>query len=295
MKSVRFRLRPLAGWATPWQADSLFGALCWELARAAGEPALARVLDHFRKGPPPFLLSDAFPADLLPRPLCAAGDDAAARFVSRDQFVALRRGEPLSGDLPRQRWWRTLWPWRTFVPRDGSDPVSFPGEEFAWRPEVPEQERFLSLYARADEPWLERLAALLRSLGRSGFGKRSTTGRGAFELVGQAERCEWLEPLPFENAFVSLSHFVPEEGDPCDGRWDTLVKYPKLGSERGASHSPLKGRLVMLRPGSCFRPMGRPRRWYGCVLTGLSAAFPDAVHYGLAYAVGIRWDLPRAQ
>ena len=61
MKSARFRLCPLAAWGTPWQADSLFGALCWEVARIAGAPALSRLLQQFRKGPPPFLLSDAFP------------------------------------------------------------------------------------------------------------------------------------------------------------------------------------------------------------------------------------------
>ncbi len=304
MKSARFRLRPLSAWGTPWQADTLFGALCWELARTAGESALQRLLQHFRQGPPPFLLSDAFPADLLPRPLCAQPDRAAAevpiesewrqaRFVTREQFVAIRHGQHFPVELPRQEWWLTLRPLHAFVPRNGGDPVSFRTEEYTWRPEVPDAERFFSLYARADEEWQERLGVLLRSLGRSGFGKRSTTGRGAFELVGQAEPCEWLEPLPFENAFVSLSHFVPDESDPADGWWDTLVKYPKLGSERGGSASPFKGRLVMLRPGSCFRPAGRPRRWYGRILAGLSPAFPDVLHYALAYAVGIRWEPPR--
>jgi hypothetical protein len=28
----------------------------------------------------------------------------------------------------------------------------------------------------------------------------------------------------------------------------------------------------------------------GRLLTGLSPAFPDTVHYALAYAVGIRWE-----
>jgi len=294
MKSARFRLRPLAPWATPWQADTLFGALAWELARMAGEAALSRLLQRFRQGPPPFLLSDAFPADLLPRPLCAQPPQwDGACLLTREQFVAIRHGESYPLELPLQEWFRLLRPLRAMLPRDGAEPLTFQTEEFTWRPEVPEGDRFLSLYVRADEEWLEKLAALLGSLGRSGFGQRSAIGRGAFQLLGGAELCDWLEPLPFENAFVSLSHFVPDDGDPAEGWWSTLVKYPKMGLERGASAAPFKGCLVLLRPGSCFRPAGRPRRWYGRLLTGLSPAFPDAIHYALAYAVGIRWDLPR--
>lgn len=294
MKSARFLLRPLSPWATAWQADSLFGALCWELARTAGEPALSGVLQRFRQGPPPFLLSDAFPADLMPRPLCAYPDEwEHALLITRDQFTAVRHGQPCAMELPRQRWFTTLRMTRSFVPRHGGDPVPFEREEYTWQADVPESDRYFSVYARAEEEWLERLAVLFRSLGRSGYGRNSSTGRGAFELLGKAELCDWLEPLPFENAFVSLSHFVPDESDPADGWWQTLVKYPRLGSERAASSSPYKGRLVMLRPGSCFRPAGRPRRWYGRVLAGLSPAFPDIIHYGLAYAVGIRWDAPR--
>lgn len=298
MKSACFSLRPLAPWCTPWHADSLFGALCWELARAAGEEALGRVLQRFRQGPPPFVLSDAFPAGLLPCPLSVIAHGPAhgpghsdTRFLTRDQFISLRKGAGVTeSQPPRQQWFRTLRQTRSMVPRDGADPVPFQVEEQTWRADVPENERFFSVYARAEPDWLERLAVLFRALGRSGFGKRNSTGRGAFELLGKAEPCDWLEPLPFENAFVSLSHFVPDDSDPADGFWETLVKYPKMGGPRAASSTPLKGRLVLLRPGSCFRPAGRPRRWYGRMLTGLSPAFPDAMHYGLSFAVGIRWD-----
>jgi hypothetical protein len=212
-------------------------------------------------------------------------------YVTREQFLALRQGEAPAGDAPRQEWWRTAGHVQSFVPRNGSPPVPFRVEDCNWAPAVPEKDRFFSLYVRCEQDWLARLGTLLRSLGRSGFGKHISTGRGAFEVIGEPEMCEWLDPLPFENAFVSLSHFVPDENDPADGWWETLVKHPKLGMERGASSAPLKGRLIMLRPGSCFRPMGRPRRWYGRILTGLSPAFPDTVHYALAFAVGIRWDV----
>src|SRR5512140_2766944 len=294
MKSARYRLRPLAPWRTPWQADSLFGAVCWEIARTAGEAALTKLLQRFRQGTPPFILSDGFPAELMPRPLYVllAPDSPDARLITREQFVSLRHGQQPDGELPRQEGWAFTPSMHAAVPRDGGEPVVFETEECYWLPDVPEEQRYISLYVRAEEEWLYKLVPVLRSLGRSGFGARSTLGRGAFELLAGPEPVEWLEPLPFENAFVTLSHFVPEESDPADGVWNALVKYPRLGSERGNSSTPWKGRLVMLGPGSCFRPAGRPRRWYGRMIPGLSPAFPDAIHYGLAYAIGIRWEQP---
>ncbi len=293
MKAARFRLRPLAPWGTPWQADSLFGALCGELLRAADEAALTRLLQRFRQGNPPFILSDAFPGDLLPRPLCAlvpGTAEAQPPLITREQFVAARHGEHLQGELPRREWQRTLRDVRVSLRPDGAEPELFETEEYFWDEQVPETERFLSIYVRADEEWLPKLAVLLRALGRSGFGKRRSLGRGAFELLGPAEPADWLEPLPFENAFVSLGHFMPEDSDPADGVWNVLVKYPRFAAGSNPA-APYKGRLVMLTPGSCFRPAGRPRRWYGRMIAGLSPAFPEALHYGLGFAVGLRWDV----
>ena len=210
--------------------------------------------------------------------------------MTREQFTAIRHGQAPEGEPLREDWFRTLRHVHVSVSRNGGEAQRFTTGEWTWRDDVHEDERFFSLYVRAEDEWIERLGQLLRGLGRSGFGRRASSGRGAFEVEGEAEPCPWLEPLPFENAFVALNHFVPDDGDPADGWWDTLLKYPKLGSERGASSTPFKGRLLMLTPGTCLRPSGRPRRWYGRMIAGLSPAFPDALHYGLCYAVGIRWD-----
>src|ERR1700675_4642381 len=73
MKAYRFRIRPLSAWATPWHADTLFGSLCWAWREIAGEQSLegllARFLDITIHEPPPFVLSDALPGNLLPFPI----------------------------------------------------------------------------------------------------------------------------------------------------------------------------------------------------------------------------------
>jgi CRISPR-associated protein Csm4 len=69
MNLYRLRLNIHSSWLTPWQADTMSGLLCWTLARTEGADVLRReILDPAARGSPPFVLSDAFPAGLLPVP-----------------------------------------------------------------------------------------------------------------------------------------------------------------------------------------------------------------------------------
>lgn len=265
MNVFSYRLRPTTAWATPLEADSLFGALCWEIVRRQGEADLLRVLDRFRKGDPPFVLSNAFPGDLLPRPLVLAG----SKWVTRDGFAQVRAGEcPPDVDAPEPQIDSQL-----HVERDTSVYDTF---EMQGGPE------YFTVYARVVPEWSETLRKLLQSLGMYGFGKRRGLGLGQFEVPEKPEPCPWLEPLPFESGFVSLSHFIPQESDPTKGRWSLQVKYPKLSAGHGSPNA-FKGRLLQLEAGSCFQSPGRPRRWYGRMVGD------KTLHYGLALAIGIKW------
>ena len=69
MQLYTIKIRPRSPWRTPWQADTLMGALCTTCARCLGVEVLrAKLIDPMREGSPPFVLSDAFPGDLLPIP-----------------------------------------------------------------------------------------------------------------------------------------------------------------------------------------------------------------------------------
>lgn len=51
-----------------WQADTIFGNLCWIMAWREGEKALAQFLQGYKNGDPVFVLSDGMPGDLIPSP-----------------------------------------------------------------------------------------------------------------------------------------------------------------------------------------------------------------------------------
>lgn len=291
MNVFAYRLRPASSWGTPWHADTLFGALCWQLVRRRGEDSLKKTLAYFRDGNPPFVLSDGCPGDCLPRPLVLLGGGAEQsrmwrrhEWVTREQFIAARNGEVPADPGAVVEPFQTL---RSMhAGRDGGS--FFSTEEYTWADAWPADQRFFTVYARVAPEWVEPLGQLLAATGQFGLGRQRTLGRGAFTVDGPPVACDWLEPQRFEDGFISLNRFVPHQTDPVKGRWTVHVKYPKYGDEFSSGGQASKGRIVQLGPGSCFQFPGRPKRWYGSMLSNLPG-HPEALHYGLALAIGLKW------
>ena len=303
MNTYRIRLRPLGTWCTPWHADTLFGALAWQVRQLAGENELRRLLDQFMSDAPPFVLSDAFPEGWLPCPLSAElkrlpeFKSKLPEWVCEEQFKGVIRA---SGQMiPREKWPEPLAAARNLHSSIHRISGTTTGEGSSSLFEIPEwwfreadgkTPECLVVYVKTDA-WLDKLTSLFESLGHVGFGKKRSSGRGAFVVEGKPEACEWIDKMYEDgtaDGFVSLSHFIPAPGDPAKGRWGMVTKYPKF-SPGAPSGTPFKGRLTMLRPGSAFQVEGKVSPFYGRILKGLSDGFPDYVQYALAFAVPIRW------
>lgn len=299
MKAYRFVLEPLSPWCTPWQADTIFGSLCWELLKLHGEDSLKSFLQRYQTENPPFVLSDALPEGWFPRPLFTRLHQLPKLnfkpklpdWLAEEHFRALL-GRP-GGALPNLSWPDPIFSTRelhaTIDRFSGTTAAAggnlFEVEDWALHPAATPASRRLSLYIRTEDS-LELAATLLRSLATCGFGKKKSIGRGSFRLVGKPEPCQWMDSQPQANGFVALSHFVPHSSDPTNGVWRLLTKYPKYGAQAPA-RSPFKGRLTLLQPGSTFRVTGAVRPFYGRMLTALQKDSPDPVHYGLAFPVSI--------
>src|SRR3989304_1360827 len=106
MNWYRLRLNLRGPTGTPWQADTIFGHLCWALRHRRGEVALREFLGYFWEGQPLFLLSDGFAGGLLPLPvgtglgqgegiegLRQARAARKLRSVGREDFLRAVRGE----------------------------------------------------------------------------------------------------------------------------------------------------------------------------------------------------------
>ena len=79
MADYRVRLTLRGPLATPLHSGTLFGHLCWAWHYRDGETGLGRWLEGLADDP--LLISDAFPAGYLPRPLLAPGAHFCTRWL----------------------------------------------------------------------------------------------------------------------------------------------------------------------------------------------------------------------
>lgn len=293
---VTIRLKSATG--TPWQADTVFGHLCWVLAHRDGEAALRQFLQPFLDGEPTFLLSDGFPPGFLPRPLTfkLPADDTPEQFrknrqlrklaflndgdFSRAVYGEVFKPEDNSAELKRKSSTRAV------LKNQISRLTGTTGEEgnlFGfiehWMPEV-------VIYGKVHEDYEDALKELFRDFKYFGYGKRKAVGYGAIDTLGFTP----FEGFPVPdgaNGFVALSAFVPLPDDPTEGCWRLRVKYGRLGEEFAFSENPFKKPLVMLEPGSVFYDM-QVKEHYGRMLKDVSAVHPEVVHYGYALPVAMR-------
>ena len=262
-------------WTTPWQADSLVGAMACAYARSRGEDALRRdLLDPWLAGEPTFVTSDAFPASTLPAPaiLPLWWDWPPERrkevkrvcWLSTDDFFRVQRGGMPHLDAPRVTI-RDHVRLRNAVSR-ATDSAGERGELF----EVPysdlstldESDAHLTIFARTTGEGAAVLIEALEMLGRTGYGADASVGHGAFDVEPDLSPCPEFDDVPGADGFISLSTFQPAAEDPVEGFWRVFVKYGKLAPELHR-HAVFKRPQVMLEPGACFRTGDAPKSFYG--------------------------------
>mgnify|MGYP000969612559 CR=1 FL=1 len=299
----RLRLRLLSPLGTPMQSDTLFGHLAWQAAWRGGPDGVSAYIAPFSAGEPPFLLSDAFPADRLPRPIFGAPEAdpestptrrafsaskhrLKAPFVSTEDFTRLLAGSAavppaaspwITGETPHAALDRNTW-------------TTTPGGQFYTTEALylMDGENAVDIYIRAREGWADRLKADFEELARIGFGRDKSTGHGAFSVESMIPWTGFAAPAGADG-FVSLSTFMPAAADPVDGRWRIRVKRGYLG-EMAGNGVPYKRAMIQLEPGAVFRTASPPRPWYGRIVKNIAPGMPEAVQCGLALAAACRID-----
>lgn len=291
------KILPRSPWRTPWHADTLAGALLATCARVYGPKILRdRLIDPMLAGQPPFVLSDAFPGDLLPMPvhlrLAPWSNDAdrktvkRARYLAPEQFAIARAAEVPSIDslLPEDA--VLAYHARNHNTLSRATDTSFSSEEgggIYQRAETTllaaHPDAHLTLYFRAaSHHAADLLLELLHQLSLTGFGADTSTGRGQFDLPNDpAPATELDAPPAVANAVISLSTFQPAPDDPADGYWDAFPKFGKLGPELSSlAGEHRKNTLILLRPGGVFRGSARTHLGHAIPMRDLLPQFAIA-------------------
>jgi CRISPR-associated protein Csm4 len=212
---------------TPWQADTIFGHLCWRLRHNQGDKTLSNFLEWFLAGQPALLLSDGFPDELLPKPLLfalprsegiGAFDQAKETkkqvFLSRKDFTRAIHGDLFIPEKQDEKVDGTL---RIDVRNQINRTTGTTGGEGQLYSFSSHWIRTVSIYLKIERGFETLVEELFTALKDTGYGKRKSVGYGAIEQV-RMEAFPGFPVPPDANAFVSLSSFVPAESDPVRAR-----------------------------------------------------------------------------
>ena len=271
---VRLRLRPLGAWTTPWQADSLLGAVAVTWARAYGVGALMRdLIEPWLAGEPPFVVSDALPGDRLPVPATLALWDwpqerrkeiKKLRTLSPADFASVQRGVAPALEGSPGTMISDHIRMRNSISRasgstsDGTSDLFEIPYSVLRDPDVGPDPVRTSGRGRPGHP----VTGHSRCSDRLGTAPTPRVGHGGFELVEAPVPCPELDAVTDADGFVSLSTYQPAPNDPVDGCWRVFVKYGTLAPEFH-DVAVFKRPQVMLEPGACFRTEAHPGPFYG--------------------------------
>lgn len=313
MPLYRATIQPLGPLASPLQSDTLFGAFCWSWLRLYGDKDLEEeIIDFSLIGEPPLIFSNGFPQGALPLPLGCY--DMAERFQDKvekgERLAAYQKNKKLKGAryVKRAAFLRIkAGEWRGFT----QDLVQELGEEETTLHNLVSREsgtvekdadgsgnlfgldrRFFNpgdgfdIYLLNHLP-LELMQPALELMLALGIGGDKSSGCGSFKLTALEEEKELLAPPEGANGFVALSNFLPAAGDPTQGWYQTLAKYPRLDRDFAAGEAPFKKPLLQLKAGSLFQTQ-ELRPWYGRCLSGIAAVKAPVTVNGCTIAVPVR-------
>ena len=313
MLTYRARLRLSGSIVGKIQSDTLFGGLCWAYHDTVDEASFQALLTECIAGKPPFVVSDPFPGDLLPKPFLppvssvstASGKEALVaaakqakklkdiQWLTQEEFRAMLSGKPVAAErkpavsVTRMTLHNTINRETGTTVLDGGGLYDLPESYY--------QAEYLSVYVRVKQAWEDSLRQCFAHFGKIGFGGKRSIGKGGFDLIDFEPFGAFAATSDGGNAFVSLSHFVPAEDDPADGCYKTMVKYPRLDREHAQGPNLFKHPLVLMTPGSVFRTGSSPKPYYGKAIQGIAPGFAAAIQGTFAFAVPFQWMMEESQ
>lgn len=317
MQGLRFRLTPKTAFGTPPQGDTLFGQLCWAIRHRFGEARLTGLLDGYTQGHPFLVVSDAFPAGYLPRPVLPADRYAPLDNTDRKE-VKRRRWLPLADSARPLRDW--LGQSKTdaevgkrieeIQPHNSINRLTGTTGTDMFAPYQTSQLWFqtgarLDCHCLLNSDCLsqDELLACFQDMGIFGYGRDAGVGLGKFAVEGQANGTFTAHPQA--NAWLTLAPCAPQgQGfDPARSFYQTFTRFGRHGDAAVQTGKPFKTPVLLAATGAVFAPrslaedrVGVKGNFIGQGLGGgnlLSKSLRGTVHQGYAPVLPVRLDEPR--
>lgn len=316
-KSYKIQIKPLSSFITPIQADTIWGSFCWALKYIKGETELEEFLNTYKESVP-LILSSGIPDGFIFKPILKPaktesinnlikkifGTDKKENIrrikklknIKAQIFIPLIIFQKIKDSLNEENLLENL-----FYSKNNHPVFNF---ALVFRNTInritgnvkiegglhPHKEIFFSsdikinIFLKTNYFNINDLYDIFNFISISGFGRYSSTGKGAFKINEiKEEEIDFSVSNP--NAFMSLSNFVPSGNDPKNGFYNLITKWGKLGGDFARGSVPFKKPIIMMTEGSTFYDE-KIKEYYGLLLENIHKN-KKIKHYAFSFPLGV--------
>ena len=304
MESLRLTIKFESSLGSLLLSDTIFGHFCWEYRDIFGEERLKELLDDFENNP--FIVfSDGFVKGTIPMPFLKPKslDEMKEYFLKRDKNIDyyskaknLKKSGFVDVDfLDSVRGNLELFALYDYIHESSTETVHFVRNSVNRISNIVREGLYSTIetfykepvdfYVKYDDSRVDKktIEKVFKSIGKFGFGRDKSTGKGRFKVVEVENEPEILARKS-KKTFISLSSGVPD--DDCEILYGkTFTKFGKHG--RGPMlKNPFKNPVILFRSGSVFKFRNK-KDVYGNALS--VSSYPG--HYQSAYMLPLFVDV----
>lgn len=304
MESLRLTIKFESSLGSLLLSDTIFGHFCWEYRDIFGEERLKELLDDFENNP--FIVfSDGFVKGTIPMPFLKPKslDEMKEYFLKRDKNIDyyskaknLKKSGFVDVDfLDSVRGNLELFALYDYIHESSTETVHFVRNSVNRISNIVREGLYSTIetfykepvdfYVKYDDSRVDKktIEKVFKSIGKFGFGRDKSTGKGRFKVVEVEIEPEILARKS-KKTFISLSSGVPD--DDCEILYGkTFTKFGKHG--RGPMlKNPFKNPVILFRSGSVFKFRNK-KDVYGNALS--VSSYPG--HYQSAYMLPLFVDM----
>ena len=294
MTLYKTTITPKSNFTTPLKGDTLFGQICWAIRYTLGEDRLNELLSDYDKGP--FLIvSDGFASGYLPKPSMPShllGENLELKKENRKKiwlsiedlqggnFKNAKTSNEIGHELTKNATIKNSINYLTFTTDDSGkfSPYALVEMKFSRQ----------DIYFLLDDRFkFDELEKALETVAKSGYGKRASIGKGAFEY----STFEKVTIKKSSNAFMTLSPVVIDDENLKEFFYEPFTRFGKHGGGL-ANTNPFKSPILMADSGSVavYEEICE-KEYIGKAISGHSAN-ANTVHQG--YSILIATEIKNA-
>ncbi|MBP5452389.1 MAG: CRISPR-associated protein Csm4 [Treponema sp.] len=271
MKLYKVTLQLQSPLVTPLKGDTIWGHVVWGIANHAGDEAVKSFLDECKSEEPSFIVSSAFPHNMLCRPMPPV--PKREKNMTPDKYAQIKRskkniyvnsslyinGNTKENDEGETKVFEIVDITHNTINRF-SNTVN-DGGLYAVSEQWSKRDLFDIYVISSYES--SRVRQLCEWAFENGFGADASTGKGNISIIGNPEI---VVPKNNTDTYMALAPFVlPQDSYISDLRADTFVRTGKLGGAFVSSMHPWKKTVILYNEGAVLKSE-KPLQFIGNLL-----------------------------